>query len=449
MILLIFSDYIDIINVTKYAKTAKTTFIILPFFDNIKRKSKISEINNKKMKTVAVICEYNPLHLGHKYHLEQIKKDFGECAVVLIMSSDFVQRGDVAVLDKYSRAKAGVLAGADLVLEMPFPYSYGSAEYFASAGVYIASATGVCDTLSFGSECGDAEALEEMADKLASREYKQKMQALKKEKTALGHMHLRHEACRALYGKEFADSMSSSNNILALEYIKTIKNMGATLDIHTVKRAGDSYNDMLGQGKYVSATFLREHIKNGGDITAYVPKECLELYNEKLSEGLIGASLDNIGQVIVSFFRLADPVKLSKYAEISPGLEYRLCEAAKKARNISEFFEFAASKKYTDARIRRAAISCMIGVEEADFKAGVPYTAVLAANKRGQSLLKKMKKTSLIPMITKPADKKKLGGTATHYRELSELADALYTLSLPKPCSADFLIKSSPFILND
>lgn len=449
MILLIFSFYIDIINVTKYAETAKTTLIILLFFYNIKRKLKISEINNKKMKTVAVICEYNPMHLGHKYHLECIKKDFPDCAIVLIMSSDFVQRGDVAVLDKYSRAKAGVLAGADLVLELPFPFSYGSAEYFASAGVYIASATGVCDTLSFGSEIGDAEMLNEMADKLASREYKQRVQELKKENPAFGHMHLHHEACRLLYGKEFADATSSSNNILALEYIKAIKKTGASLDIHTVKREGDSYNDEIGQGKYVSATFLREQIKAGAEISGYVPKKCMDIYLQKSNEGMLGADFDNIGSIILSFFRLADPDKLSQYAEISPGLEYRICDAANKAKNINEFFEFAANKKYTDARIRRAIISCMLGVEESDFKMPVPYTTVLAANKRGQGILKKAKKMSSIPIITKPADKKKLYGVANHYTELSKRSESLYTLSLPKPCSADFFVKSSPFILNE
>ena len=449
MILLIFSDYVDIINVTKYAEMAKTTLIILLFFDNIKRKRKISERNNKKMKTIAVICEYNPLHLGHKYHLEQIKKDFGDCAIVLIMSSDFVQRGDVAVLDKYSRAKAGLLSGADLVFEMPFPYSYGSAEYFASAGVYIAGATGICDVLSFGSECGDAEMLKEMADKLASREYKQKMQALKKEKSSLGYMHLRYEAGKALYGKEFADFASSSNNILALEYIKAIKKTGVPLDIHTVKREGDSYNDELGHGTFVSATYLREQIKAGADISGYVPQECTDIYREKANEGMLGASLENIGQAIISFFRLADPIELSKFAEISPGLQYRLCDVAKKAKNIHEFFELAASKKYTDARLRRAVISCILGVEEADFKALVPYTAVLAANKRGQALLKKTKKVSSIPIITKPADKKKLEGKGKHYTELLDRAEALYTLSFPKPCGADLFVKSSPFILSD
>ncbi len=398
------------------------------------------------MKTVAIICEYNPLHLGHKFHIDSIKKEFGDCAVVAIMSSNFVQRGDASVLDKYSRAKSAVLAGADLVLELPFPYSFGSAEYFAKAGVFIASAIGVCDTLSFGSECGSIDKLKKAAEILDSSEFKRELAKQKKDNPGLGHMHHRYEACRTLFGESFAESVASSNNILALEYIKAAKSIRANLDMHTVKREGDAYNDILGEGKYVSATFIREKIKSGEDISKYIPHECMKLYLKKEEEGMLGATLENLEQAILSFFRLAEPKELLKYAEMTSGLEYRLCKSAKKAISIKEFFDLAASKKYTNARIRRAVISCITGVREADFKHPVPYTTVLAASKQGQVLLKQMKRSSRIPVLTKPADRKKLDINAMRFAALSDKAEALYTLALSKVKASDIFMKASPFI---
>lgn len=399
------------------------------------------------MKTVAIICEYNPLHSGHEYQIKRIKEEFDGARIVAIMSSEFVQRGDVAVFSRSVRAKAAVKAGCDLVLELPFPYSYSSAEYFARAGVYIADAVGVCDALSFGSELGDVEELKKCADMLADKSFLDEVEKRKSDNRSVGHIKAVYDVASDMYGKEYADMISSSNNILALEYIKAGRGFESGLDFHTVRREGDGYNDASGLGRFVSATYLRELIERGEDISSYVPAECAKLYKEAIESGEV-ANIKQLEGAILAHFRLADPKALADFAEMSDGLEYRLCECAGAAKSIEDFFELAATKKYTNARIRRAVLSSIIGVKENDIKSLPSYTSVLAANKTGLEILKEMKKSSRIPVITKPADYKTFDDTVKTAFELAQKAYGLYSLSVSNRESSDGLMKFTPYIEN-
>ncbi len=399
------------------------------------------------MKTVAIICEYNPLHSGHEYQIKRIKEELGGARIVAVMSTEFVQRGDVAVFPRGVRAEAAIEAGCDLVLELPFPYSYSSAEYFARAGVYIADAVGVCDTLSFGSELGDIETLKSYADRLCDARFLAEVEKYKEADKTLGHIKAVYDVSEHLYGKEFAEAMSSSNNILALEYIKAARELESELGFHTVRREGDGYNDVSGAGRFVSATYLRERIANGEDVCDFVPSACAKLYEKAIKSGAV-SDIKRIGTAILAHFRLTDPSALSDFAEMSDGLEYRLCECASIATSIDEFFSLAATKKYTNARIRRAVISSILEVCEADIKTLPAYTSVLAANKTGLDILKEMKKSSRIPVITKPADYKSLGDEVKSAFEQAEKAYALYALSLEKRGSADGFLKYTPIIKN-
>ncbi len=387
------------------------------------------------MGTTAIICEYNVLHNGHKYQIST-QKDNGN-SVVAIMSSDFVQRGEAAVLPRHERARAALLAGCDLVLELPVPYSFASAEYFARAGVYIANAIGVCDTLSFGSEAGDINTLMSAAQKLASEEFVFALEKIYASDKKIGVQQARALCAQTLYGDDFAALISKSNNILALEYIKSLKILEADLSPQTIKRVGDGYNDTDGKGSFVSAAFLRELIKKGTDIAPYVPPECNEVYK---STELMGASLSKLESALLAFFRLSDPSSLEGFAESFGGLAHRLCTCARKAKSLDEFFTLAATKKYTNARLRRAVLSCILGVYNADFKKAPTYTRVLAANKRGCALLKEAKKSSKIEIITsgKPSCKRAA--------ELLTNADALYALAFNNKLCADTFIKKSPYI---
>lgn len=385
------------------------------------------------MSITCVICEYNPLHSGHKYHIDSMKK-CPDDAVVAIMSSNFVQRGIPAIFDKYTRAQAAIIAGCDLVLELPAPYSFGGAEYFARAGVYIADAVGVCDRLSFGSEAGDIEKLRDACAKLASSDFLQKV---KSSGHSVGHQYARYDAANKLYGEDFAKMISSSNNILALEYIKSAELLNCELELVTIARVGDGYNDRVAKSEYVSATFLRELIERGENITEYIPEAVARcgVYSAPR------ATLENISMAILSFFRLSPPEKLEVFAEAGGGLAHRLCRSAHKAISLDEFFALAQTKKYTNARIRRAVLSCMLGIREADFKAPPEYTRVLAANDRGRSILRKMKKTSKIEIIVRSLPKMSPRGA-----EIALRADALYSLAREVPQPSNTYVKKSPYI---
>lgn len=394
------------------------------------------------LKTTAIICEFNPLHAGHEYAISCAKKDSD--AVIAVMSSDIVQRGELAIMPAVLRSRLALAAGCDLVLELPAPYSFGSAEYFAGAGVYTTNATGVCDSLLFGSESGDIRELESISAYLRSDEFNQKLLSVRDSEHSAGYMQARCKAAEMLYGKDVADKISMPNNILALEYIKAAEMLSSNMKLKTVRREGSGYNDTVSDTGFVSAGFLRKAITSGGDISPYVPKSCIGIYKEAMQMDMLGASLDRLGSAVLSYFRLADPENLSDYAEICDGLEYRLCSCAHKARDLDEFFALAATKKYTNARIRRAVLSCMLGVRETDFKTMPFCVRALAANEKGLELLKRMKEVSKIPVITNVAGYGE--GRASEAKELAIRVDSLYSLALPKPLPSGELFKQGIFI---
>lgn len=387
------------------------------------------------MSITAVICEYNPLHLGHEYQISTLKH-CSDDAVIAIMSDDFVQRGEAAVYPKSLRAEAAVASGCDLVLELPAPYSFGSAEYFARAGVYIADAVGVCDKLNFGSESGDIDELTKLSELIAGEEFTGRVAEILERDKTIGYMQARSLAAGELFGADVCRTLTSPNNILGLEYIKSAKILGAELKLETLMRRGDGYNDKDGKGEFVSASFLREHLYSHSDISAYVPKSCAEIYKKSTDF----ATLEKCERSVLSFFRLSEPERLSHFAEVSDGLEYRLCRCAAEAKSLSEFFLLAATKKYTNARLRRAVLSCMLGVYEEDFKASPAFTRVLAANSRGRELLKRMKKTSKIEIVTNGSP------AASKNAVISERVQALYSLCFDSILSADASVKTAPYI---
>jgi cytidyltransferase-like protein len=197
------------------------------------------------MKLAAIIAEYNPFHNGHKYQIDKARELLDEdLAIVAIMSGNYTQRGELAIADKTYRARAAVLGGVNLVIELPFPYSSSSAEIFATSGVHIANSIGA-DYLIFGSECGDIDALKKAADILNSEEFKNNLEQIKCSKSSdtMGYPQIVEAAYRKCDGANIQLDISTPNNILAIEYIKAIKALGAYLTPITIKRSGAGYSD--------------------------------------------------------------------------------------------------------------------------------------------------------------------------------------------------------------
>lgn len=401
------------------------------------------------MKTVGIICEYDPFHNGHKYLIEQARKLTEADVVVCVMSGNFTQRGEPAMFDKYTRAKAAVLGGADLVLELPFPFSCASAEGFATAGISILSSVGV-DFICFGSECGSIELIKQASTIALSEDFKKSLSSCDKQiGSAAGYF-------SALEG-QLSGAKLSSNDILGIEYVKAITTLNANITPITVKREGDSFNAQSAQdSRFTSATALRKMLRANDSeaikrTTSYLPQESADIFHGEIEKGSF-TEPENLSQTVLSFFRLCNKESLKKIAELGNGLENRLVSAAQGAHNISEFFSAAATKKYTDSRIRRSVIYSLTGVTKSDISSAPAFTTLLAANSKGRKLLSKKRKdnkSNSIEILTKPADYELLSGDRNailRQAELSSRCNSIYALAFRKPLLPSDLIKKNAYI---
>lgn len=400
------------------------------------------------MKTVAVIAEYNPFHKGHAYQLQKIKEEFGEdTAVVAIMSGNFVQRGTPAVLGKFDRARLAVECGVSLVLELPFPFSSASAEYFAYAGASIANDLGVIDTLSFGSECGDTAMLTLAAERMQTEEFTDALHSrlCDKEQKTKGYPRILSELFFEKYGADLPASLFLPNNILAVSYISALKRLNSSIVPHTVLRHGTD-EDKETEDAFAGATYLRSllHSGNTEDALSHLPPETHALWRDALERGLAPVSEAALSPLILSHLRI-HPIPEKTPADCAGGVLRLLKKTSLEAANLDELYENAATKKYTTARLRRASLFSYFGVTPANIKEKPLYTQVLAMDDKGQKILADIRKTAKISLLTKPADLHKLSPAAREQAELSYRADSVYTLLLPTSQKASIFLRTAPY----
>ncbi|MBQ4561335.1 MAG: nucleotidyltransferase family protein [Clostridia bacterium] len=371
------------------------------------------------MKICAVIAEYNPFHNGHLKQIEYIKETLPDTAVVAIMSGNVVQRGELTVLDKYTRAHSAVLCGVDAVLELPYPWCGGSAGYFARGAMDIAKGIGA-DYLCFGSESGDIEELKLCADRMKSKEYTELLDKLTREEQNIPYIALSRSAYNELYNSEIPDG---ANNTLAIEYLK---NIGDITPI-TYKRTFPS-----------SATAAREFYRNGlmKDLKNTVPSEAYGLY-----EWNIPVSNDCIEDIILWRLCNASKEELCRYADVDLGMASRLISSALESESYDELMEKAAAKKYTNSRLRRCILNIILSTEKDHLEAKPVYTTLLAANEKGCKAIKQIKKQGSITVITKPADHSEV----KEQFEFSAKADKLFLIAKGQK-TAD-IFKNKPVIL--
>ena len=401
-------------------------------------------------RTSAIICEFNPFHNGHAHLFSEARKRGAE-NIVCIMSGNFIQRGEIAIGDKYSRAEAALLSGADLVLELPMPFSAAGAEYFATAGVEIAERLGIVCDLVFGSESGDIGRLTEIAKNQLSDEFVSALRTLYKGEA--GYAAAVQLAYESLYGKN--EVMASPNNILAIEYIKALMKMESKITPVTVKREDNFLSESI-DGEFPSASALRRMIFSGDKekIASHMPKEAYEVLLRAEKNGDFPTDMEKYGLYILSAMRLASPELISECEGISGGLQNRIVRTAAEARSYEELCKMLSTKKYTDARLRRALLFSSLGIKSDDMRLSPFYTRLLAVNEKGRELLSDIRKNGRISVVTKTSDKRSVieGLDAEKKREAERLyeiekkADALFTLCLKEPKEAMFYEKLSPFV---
>lgn len=334
------------------------------------------------LKTVGIVCEYNPLHLGHKKQIDQIREAFGsDTAIVCAMSGNYVQRGHPAIVDKTLRAKAAVLSGADLVLEMPVTASLASAEGFAAGGVRILSQ--VCDTLCFGAETAGGDSLMQTARVLLSPDF---MPLLRRELDNGKSFPAARQAALAQMNLS-ADILSRPNDILAVEYCKAILAQNTAMDIFPIRREG-SYHAEEPDPENPSATALRSMMPRGQDWKPYLPAES--------SDTFINAPLHTLeaGQrAILARLRTMTDAEFEALPYGSEGLWRKLMHASRSCATLDGIIAATKSKRYTRTRLDRMVMCAFLGITETLMNTAIPYTRVLAFNDKGRSILKEAKKT--------------------------------------------------------
>lgn len=386
-------------------------------------------------KIVAIITEYNPFHNGHKYQIDKIREEIPNATIIAIMSGNTVQRGEFAFTDKYTRAEMAIKCGIDAVFELPFPYSCATAEIFASAGVEIASKLGA-DYLYFGTESDNCENLEKIAIALDSQAFNNQIKELNHGEF-LSYPALREKALSNV-GLKLSNM---SNDILAIEYIRAIKNKNLNLEYRAIKREGAGYKDR-NICDIMSASAIREHYYTTNQLLS-VPENAKAVLEAKLSEGKINdKNLTN--RLLLSHIILNSAQTIEQKFDVPSGMGYYILECAKKCKNIEHFTDELSSKGFTTARLKRAVIYALFDVNFIDRTPS--FTILLGANEKGKKVISSSRKMGNIAIITKYANSKKLSNSFKEAFEKSVKVDELYSTLYAKPQPIDELYKSKPYI---
>lgn len=389
------------------------------------------------MSVYGIICEFNPIHLGHQYLIETARRR-GASAVVCLMSGNTTQRGEWAVTDPYVRAEAAVRAGADLVLELPFPWCSASAEGFANGGISVLRH--FADTLLFGSECGDLARLRQAADAAAAPTFRQAYQAALVDGRGAAEAYLQ-------LLNEVGVAPLASNDLLGVAYLCAVRQLHADLHLQILQRQGAAYRETaVSAHAFPSAMAIRTLWEEGrfAEAEAFLPPDCAAVFRRAWEEGniLSAAAQDALW---LSFFRMHRGEELADCKGAEGGLAHRLCAAARQATSAKELFEAARTKRYTDAHIRRTMLYCLAHVTDQDLHTLPVYTTLLAANATGRAILAQQRKQDGFPVITKPADAPR---DTAQYR-WSEIIGGMASLTTHTKHAASYLLQRSPYIQID
>ncbi len=392
---------------------------------------------SEQKRNYGVIAEYNPFHNGHAYHIAQTRRQ-GADGVVAVMSGHFVQRGEVAAADKWTRSLCALKNGVDLVLELPLPWAMSTAEHFAQGGISLLENLGCITDISFGSESGDTAALEECARRLSHPAVIEKL----KMELARGNSFAaaRAIALSSVFPEGHAASRDFPNDILGIEYCKALQTYGSPMVPHAVRRSGAGHDShQAGEGEIVSASYLRLAGLDRRALETYTPSSCAKLLSEKQRQQEAPSLPERLELPVLSRLRSMSREDFSHLPDISEGLENRLYRAARQASSLEEFYALAKSKRYSHARLRRIAMSAFLGLTQKDGEGVPPYIRVLGFNEKGREILRQAKYTARRPILLRPSQLRGLSPRANRIFSLECRATDLFCLSLPKllPCGLD------------
>ena len=387
------------------------------------------------MNVAGIIAEYNPFHRGHAWQIDETRRRLGaDTAVVCAMSGHWVQRGECAVTDKWTRAAMALRGGADLILELPTPWACASAETFARGGVGVLAAAGVVDTLSFGSESGDLDSLRRAAECLDSEDYRAALRGFLDQ--GLPFALCRHRAAETLLGAEGAACLENPNDNLGVEYLRALP---PEMEALTVRRVGARHDGAPAEG-FASASTLRGWLRQGKIARA-------EAYLTEAWQGDV-ASMEWCERWALARLRTMTLAEAEALPDSGEGLAARLLAAGQRAGSLEEVYDLAKTKRYAHARVRRLTTWAMLGLTSADRPAEVPYLKVLGFTDRGREVLREMGKRARVPVVTKPAHAKALPGAGGRLAELEARCTDLYGLCFAAPWPGGVEWRTGPVVLS-
>ncbi len=367
------------------------------------------------MKVLGIVVEYNPFHNGHMYHLERAKEIVEPDYTVAVMSGNFTQRGEPAIVDKFARTEIALRCGVDLVVELPFVYATQDAGGFALGAIGVFHKMKLVTDIVFGSESADEEFIRTVAEILHDQPelFKDLMRKHLKEghsfPNARKYALMDYVERTGILDKERIRNIEKSNDILGIEYVRSILRYRSKIEFHTVKRIGAEYTDESFKGRYSSATAIRKLIRDGkwGEVKEAVPRWSFEVLRREIESGRGPVFWEDLEMVYLSRFRLMGREDFERIHGFNEGLDVRFERCSRSSGSLKEFVECVKAKRFTFSRIRRLALHSFFDVSkdliERSNDEGPQYIRVLGFNERGRELLSKMKKISEIPIISTPS----------------------------------------------
>ncbi len=376
---------------------------------------------------LGIVAEYNPFHNGHLYHLIESKKQSNANYTIAVISGNFVQRGDVSIIDKWSKAQMAIQNGIDLVIELPTLYSISSAENFAYGSMRILDSLGIVNAISFGAENADINVLDKFATVLFE-EPKEFISVLNHELSkGISYPKARENALLLYLNdiRKYANILSSPNNILGIEYLKALKRLRSNMIPIAIPRYKVRYNsekivDGVTSGTAIRQMLITRNIKN---IHKVLPESSYEILNECISNGQYVASIAQYEKEIIYILRKMTVEEIANIPDVTEGLENLIKEASNSCNNLQEFINIVKSKRYTQTRIQRILVYALLGITKKDMvtlNKTAPYIRVLGFNSKGRDLLSAI--VSANPKLNIITSVKKFMGANTN-KNLSSLLE--------------------------
>ena len=387
------------------------------------------------MKIIGIVAEYNPFHTGHAWHIQETRRQFREeTAVVAVMSGNWVQRGECAITDKWTRTEMALAGGVDLVLELPTVWSTASAEGFARGAVSLLATTGVVDVLSFGSECGEIPPLRALARCLNSPDFSQALRRELGPKKSFAQC--RRQAVEALQGPDTAALLDLPNNNLGVEYLRFLP---PDMEAVTIPRRGAGHDSPAEGDGFPSASLLRQRLRTE-EVTGVSPFLPLPWKGE-------AADMKHLERALVARLRSMTLAEAEALPDSGDGLAARLLYAARQTASLEELYALTKTRTYAHARVRRLALYALLGLREADRPAAPPYIRVLGFNRRGQDVLREMNRRATLPFSVKPAHIPRFSPEAQALFALEERFTDLYSLCFPTPRPGGLEWTTNPVVI--